>query len=356
MGSADAATAKAIRVRTTVGILLIALSVGACERVSGVLGGGPKATLTAYLDATIRGEWEVAYGYLSSEDQAVRSLAAYRAKPGNELARAIESKTTYSVTSIEQNGDTAHAQVDVTVPDLSGAFADTMSGAFAAAFSGEKQEDIESRVAKKLSDGELPTTTKREEFTLLRQPEGWRIFLDWETTDRIATLLAEATQLKEEKRLNAALEKYDQVLELKGELVEAREARAETEKEIEELTEKQDYIEKVALYDLSARYYETYLDKRVAGVEFKLKNGGDRTLNEVEVTVYFKAEDGSVIAEEDYHPVLVTKYSFGDNKPLKPNYIWQMERGKFYKAESVPTEWREGSVSARITDIEFAGQ
>ena len=90
------------------------------------------------------------------------------------------------------------------------------------------------------------------------------------------------------------------------------------------------------------------------GVDFKLKNGGDRSLNEVEVTVYFQGSGGAIIAEESYHPVLVSTYSFGNNKPLKPNYIWQMERGKFYKADSVPTEWKEGAASATITDIEFA--
>ena len=90
------------------------------------------------------------------------------------------------------------------------------------------------------------------------------------------------------------------------------------------------------------------------GVEFKLKNKGDRTLRKVEVTVYFKDHSGAIIAEEDYNPVLVTKYSFGgDNKPLKPNYIWQLERGKFLQAKSVPSEWAKGKAEARITDIDF---
>ena len=61
-----------------------------------------------------------------------------------------------------------------------------------------------------------------------------------------------------------------------------------------------------------------------------------------------------MIAEEEFNPVLVTKYSFGNNKPLRPNYIWQQERGQFYQAKSVPSEWKEGAVKAKITDIEFA--
>ncbi|MBM4031799.1 MAG: hypothetical protein FJ291_08455 [Planctomycetes bacterium] len=91
------------------------------------------------------------------------------------------------------------------------------------------------------------------------------------------------------------------------------------------------------------------------GVEFKLRNRGNRTLKHVEVTVYFMDAAGKVISEEDYHPVLVSESSFvmERGKPLKPNYIWQMERGKFYQAKNVPDEWSEGSAVAEITDIEI---
>ena len=100
---------------------------------------------------------------------------------------------------------------------------------------------------------------------------------------------------------------------------------------------------------------DAVLDGRVPGVRFKLRNKGDKTLDKVKVVVLFKDAFGAVIAEQDYHPVLVSEYSFsGDNKPLKPGYIWQMEQGKFYKAKSVPSEWKEGSAEAKITEIRFA--
>lgn len=170
----------------------------------------------------------------------------------------------------------------------------------------------------------------------------------------IRALLAEAEELKKSKKLHGAVEKYEQILELDSELVEAKKGLQETQTEIELFAEKQAYIHNVVLYDLKAKYHRTYLDERVPGVEFKLRNKGTRTLNEVEVTVYFKNAAGIVIAEEDYHPVLVTEYSFSsDSKSLKPNYIWQMEKDHFYQAKSVPTEWKEGAVSAKITNIEF---
>lgn len=148
--------------------------------------------------------------------------------------------------------------------------------------------------------------------------------------------------------------------QLRSEAVQAeREAkeRAEAQEEKKRLAEKQAYIQNVELYGFKAKYFSTYSDKRVPGVEFKLKNNGERVLRKVEVTVYFKDRTGAVIAEEEYNPVLVTKYSFGgDNKPLKPNYIWQLEKGKFLTAKSVPSEWYEGQAEARITDIEFLNE
>lgn len=113
--------------------------------------------------------------------------------------------------------------------------------------------------------------------------------------------------------------------------------------------------EQMELYDITARYMDSFLDGRIPGVLFKIRNQGDKTLRQVEVTVYFKDANGSIIAEEDFLPVLVSEYSFSrDNKPLKPGYVWQMESGKFYSAKSVPSEWQEGNVEAVITDIEFA--
>lgn len=110
----------------------------------------------------------------------------------------------------------------------------------------------------------------------------------------------------------------------------------------------------VELYDVSAKYMNAALDGRVPGVLFKIRNNGDRSLDRVEVTIYFKDAAGRVIAEEDYHPVLVSEYSFsGNNKPLKPGYIWQMEKGKFYSAKKVPDEWEEGSIDAAITEVRF---
>jgi hypothetical protein len=117
-----------------------------------------------------------------------------------------------------------------------------------------------------------------------------------------------------------------------------------------------EYIDRdLELYDFKAKYMDSVLDGRVPGVNFKIRNKGTEALNEVKVLVLFKDSSGNTIAEEEYMPVLVSKYNFGgDNKPLKPGYIWQQEKGKFFAAKAVPSEWKEGAAEARITKILFA--
>ena len=54
-----------------------------------------------------------------------------------------------------------------------------------------------------------------------------------------------------------------------------------------------------------------------------------------------------IIYEEDFYPILVSKYSFsGDNKPLKPGYVKEMEKGKYYTLESALSDWQEGQATA----------
>lgn len=113
------------------------------------------------------------------------------------------------------------------------------------------------------------------------------------------------------------------------------------------------YASKVQVYDVKAKYFDSVLDGRVPGVEFKLKNTGDRTVTEVDVTVYFKDKDGNTIAEQTYYPILKSDYSMKPYTPLKPGYIWQTERGHFMSAKSVPSEWSSGKVDARVTLVKL---
>src|ERR1700749_4564465 len=84
------------------------------------------------------------------------------------------------------------------------------------------------------------------------------------------------------------------------------------------------------IYDFTASYQNAMLGGKTAGVNFKLKNNGEKTFTEISVNVYFQDDKGTTLAEENFCPVLATQYSIGEKKPLKPGYIRQQERNSFY--------------------------
>ncbi len=85
------------------------------------------------------------------------------------------------------------------------------------------------------------------------------------------------------------------------------------------------------------------------GVFGEVKNTGDRTLKEVEITIYCLGADGKPIFETKYHPVLVTDLSFGDNNnPLKPGY----SRTFGVKMDDAPSAWTK-KVDVQVTSVSF---
>ena len=139
--------------------------------------------------------------------------------------------------------------------------------------------------------------------------------------------------------------------EQKGGSAEADENSEQEAEQLEDVAKDAYIDEYLELYNVLAEYINTPPDGRV-GVRFKLRNNGERSLDRVTVTVYFKDESDNVISEEDFVPVSVSKF-FGDSNPLRPGYIWQELRNSYYPANDVPDEWKDGNIVASITDIRF---
>lgn len=334
--------------------LLAILFLAACDQFSIQ---APSTVLERYLNASLHGRYEESYSYISDNDRAVKSLDEYisEEKDGRgAFAEALAGSVSYKTLYTKKEKYRATITVEITLPDMGVVMQEVMGLAFASAFGSENSEEMEKVIVGKFKNGEIPLVTQKRDFEMVREKGRWKVFMNWENQKKIAQLTEEAAKLKKEKKYRGAAEKYHQILVLDGKLIEARKALEDAEREIGSYTAKQDYINKVELYDLKAAYYDSYFEGKIPGVEFKIKNKGDKTLLEIEVTAYFKNAEGTIIAEEKYYPVLVSVYSIsGSNRPLKPNYIWQQERGKFYKADRVPSEWKEGAVSAKITNIEF---
>jgi hypothetical protein len=86
------------------------------------------------------------------------------------------------------------------------------------------------------------------------------------------------------------------------------------------------------------------------GLFATLTNKGNRTLNEVEITVYFYNGKGAIVSEKKLFPVSVSKYRAGrDNDPLKPK---KAKKVGYLVKEFAPPSWA-GKVQMRVTDIKF---
>lgn len=338
-------------------VLMLCLSIGlaACDKLQEFTGPSPEQVLTSYFDAIRSGRWNDAYALVSAKDRAVKSLDAYKAEFSGENAMfaSLLGQISYKILAVEREGDRAKAKVEASAPDFGGVAVELLQNMVAAALSTRPAEDPRKTLERGLKDNKGPVRTQQEQYVLVREADGWRVFLDWSTKQQVASLLAEARQLRQKNQLAAARDKYDAILKLDSSAESARKESETLRKDLAAFEAKQAYFGKIELYDLSAKYRDSLLQPHLPSVTFKLRNTGDRSLRKVEVTVYFEDANGAVIGEETFLPVNVSLYSFNDSKPLRPNYIWQIESGRFFAAKSIPTEWKEGAVKAKITNIEF---
>ncbi|MBL4823592.1 MAG: hypothetical protein JKX90_08785 [Colwellia sp.] len=172
---------------------------------------------------------------------------------------------------------------------------------------------------------------------------------------KVNGLKEEAQELLDSNKFKEALVKYKALSEITSGIKASEMGIEKTTKAMNEFTEKMNYMDKVEITEFTAQRIDTYSKKEIPAVRISLKNNGDRSLDRVKVVVYFQDKNGNTIFEEEYNPVLVSKYSFGkDNKPLKPGYVKEMEKGKYYTLDSALSDWQEGKSTIKIIDIEFS--
>ena len=162
-------------------IVLSCLSILACDKLSGP---GSDEILNKYLDASLKGRYEEAYSYVSAEDKSIKNLQNYlkeNDKEDDPFAQAIASKMSYKILKLEKADNKATADVEITFPDIGSILDYFMGAAFKSASGGGDEKEMEKMLAKKFDSGEIPFTTKKVPFQLVKESDGWKVFLGWET-------------------------------------------------------------------------------------------------------------------------------------------------------------------------------
>lgn len=323
--------------------MLLVLILASCN----FFGPSPKDVLTKYLNSYYKGNYSETYVLLSAKDRNFKNQKDYEMEfNDNPFAKIFAGKISFNIKEVKTKGNTAEATVEITGPDFSKAAADLMGIAFTSAFGGKKDEkEMEKIIAEKFKDKSLPTTTVTQTYDLVKDKEGWRVFLNWEGQKKAQEVSEQAAQLEKSKKFEEAKAKYQEALSLDKNNNDSKRKLTEIDKTIEAYKAKKLYFDKIEVRNihLGTDFLGT------VGVFGEIKNNGDRTLKEVEVTAYCFDKNDNVVFEKTYHPVLVIEYSFmSDNTPLKPNY----SRRFGYKLDDAPSDWSK-KVKVAVTDVEF---
>lgn len=168
---------------------------------------------------------------------------------------------------------------------------------------------------------------------------------------KVSKLKEEAEALLQSNKFQEALDKYNAMSLTKSGVDASEEGMAKTNIAIKEFAKKAEYIEQIEITEFTTTRIDTYTEKGVPAVRIGLKNKGDKSLDQIKVTVFFKDSDGNNIHEKDFSPILVSKYS--NKKPLKPGYVHEMKKDNYLTVKSPLSDWEEGSAEIKIVDIKF---
>ena len=317
------------RMKRLVVLVVLALWAPGCS-----VGPGPKEVMGKYLDATYKGRHQEAYSLLSSEDKTAKSLDAFSMPDGtdNSILAIVGLKDTYQVTEVMTEGDRAKASVEVSSPDIGGAFVELLRTIRA------------KELAEKAQGMHWPTVARTEYYDLVKERDGWKVFLNYEGIEKSLELKKKAESLERRKKYAEAGTALEEAAKRNPRDAEIPARIKEMNRKASEHKEKLVYFDKVEVANV--RVGQEHGDRH--GVFGELKNRGDRTLREVEITVYFLDKEGNVVHEETHRPVSATDDPFAGNPSLKPNYA----RKFGYRVDGAPSDWAK-KVKVAVTDVEF---
>lgn len=183
------------------------------------------SVVRAYLTAIYARDYGEAYRWLSSADRQLKSQADYEqdTEPFTGATLALTKRLAQEIVIhepvIERDGERARVQALLTLPNGS---AEEISDLLLAdeGFAEAPMDELGERAAKLealIKSGNLPTVQVRETWELIRDPDGWHIFLDWASGVRIQF----ATQVPKGLPVTANFDRAE-VLTPRGEAVQLR--------------------------------------------------------------------------------------------------------------------------------------
>lgn len=314
--------------------------------------------LDAGLKAGVSGKSKETYRLISSKDKEATPQDEYLSSGrssdpdvSHELVTAMMSTISYTIKNAIIEEDKAKIEVEMSVPRLPASLRNAIGK--------KRSPELEGKVISYLNSPDLQFDKNVQDFNLVKESVGWKVFLDFATSKKIKLLVEEAEKLAPslemlspidgsvlvamKSDLLLAKEKYKEALAL-GESFSAENNLKYLEKQIKKLN----VYEQIKVHVQVRNVHVGEGRYGGKGVFGEVKNNSNAALKKVGITIYFLDANGNPVHEMSYHPIYVTERSYGDDAiPLKPNY----SRKFGYKADDAPYDWSE-EVKVVISDVE----
>ena len=173
-----------VPLRAMAAVLTLAVAAPAAAEV------GPERVLVDFLHASYSRDADAAYRLLSRADRVEKSFADYVAESGQlegpalQLARSLADEIRTRDLRVERDGERAIVRFGAAIPDANAAEIEHLVLGFApdrlAALGAGEIAARRARLRQLAAEGRLPMLHAAEEtWTLVREDDGWRVFLNW---------------------------------------------------------------------------------------------------------------------------------------------------------------------------------
>ncbi len=287
---------------------------------------GPESNAQAYVDDLKLYNYPACYDLLSQQDKIDRTLDQFLAEiplapvVNRDWFKAIVQATTFEVGSVKTLGpDKAVVEVKVTRPDLP-LWERTID-----AETGPNQ-DASSLAQKSLTEGTFPKLSYEDDIAMVKQPTGWKIFVDFPAREAIFKEHAEAVKAYHDHDYDKAIALYQQILQdLDKEQATGNEGlKFIYQRELNDIQNVKNQMADAKAYVSNLKLANVDMKMAASGVPAifgTVTNGGDKPVDEVVCTVSYyegKGKRRKMVYSED-HTIVATPLEFINfDRPVLP--------------------------------------
>ncbi len=287
---------------------------------------GPESNAQAYVDDLKLYNYPACYDLLSQQDKIDRTLDQFLAEiplapvVNRDWFKAIVQATTFEVGSVKTLGpDKAVVEVKVTRPDLP-LWERTID-----AETGPNQ-DASSLAQKSLTEGTFPKLSYEDDIAMVKQPTGWKIFVDFPAREAIFKEHAEAVKAYHDHDYDKAIALYQQILQdLDKEQATGNEGlKFIYQRELNDIQNVKNQMADAEAYVSNLKLANVDMKMAASGVPAifgTVTNGGDKPVDEVVCTVSYyegKGKRRKMVYSED-HTIVATPLEFINfDRPVLP--------------------------------------